>query len=198
MNANYRQLQPTDFEKLLRFYAHFTPKSAFWGLPPETHREIVEWLRELERKNCEQFVVEAGDRLAAHSWLEPHPGGVEASLGVFVHQDFRGLSIGRHLCLGLLNHGCKRMRLKRVLVRIDASNPIARKTLEKYGFYARGARNTFARELDMERASSCEKCKGERCIVFNKPIPFSTTLPPGAGVSRGGWIRPYMQRSLRT
>lgn len=197
MNANFRLIQPTDFEKLMRFYVHFVPKQSFHEMPPDTHSGIVEWLRDLDRKGCVQFVVEAGDRIAAHAWLEPAPSGDEGSFSVFVHQDFRGLGIGRNLSLGVLNHGCKQMHLKRVLIRIDNSNPIAQQTLERFGFYARDLNSTFARELEMERPSSCEKCKGERCIIFNKPIPFSIALPPGAGVSRANWVRPYVQRSLK-
>ncbi len=176
MNATARRILPTDFERLLRLYAKFEPKAVFHGLPPMEWSETGKWLKQLNL-DSEQFVSEVGDRIVGHAYLKVAPDKPEAEMGVFIHQDFRGFGLGRALVLGMLNYGCKEMHLKRVWIRVDNSHPFVREVLERIGFYARDLNEVFRMELEMERPSSCEHCRGEKCLVFNAPLPHIVSVP---------------------
>ena len=176
MNASARILKPTDFERLLRLYAKFEPKGAFMGLPPVSLHDTETWLHGL-CNDCEQFVIELGDRIVGHSFLRVAPDKPEAEMGIFIHQDFRGLGLGRTLLLGMLNYGCKQLHLSRVWVKIDNSNSFGREVLERFGFYARDFNDVLKMELEMERPSNCAKCKGDRCKVYGKPLPQTLAVP---------------------
>src|ERR1051326_3973505 len=104
MNAVVRPLQAVDFEKLIRHYGHFEPKESFCGLPPSTWRETEEWLRELNKHQHPQFIVEIGERIVGHAFLELTVDKREAELRLFILQDFRELRLGRTLLLCVLHH----------------------------------------------------------------------------------------------
>lgn len=194
MNATVRIVQPTDFERLLRLYARFEPKEVYDGQPPLALADIETWLKEFLHDDFVQFVVEIGDRIVGHSVLHLSRDRTEAELMLFVHQEFRGLGLGRALFLGTLNHGCKHLRLDRVIVKIDTANPIAQGRLERVGFRARDLNKAFQMEGKMERPSNCPKCKAERCQIFNTPLPTWVRLPQGVLATQPRWSSRLVDR----
>jgi RimJ/RimL family protein N-acetyltransferase len=177
MNAVLRKTQAADFENLMRLYAQFEPKGTFDGLPPLRSSDIERWLRRIESKNCEQFVIEIGVRIVGHSILQWNDARTESELKMFIHQDFRGLGLGRRLLMGVLNHACRQLHLSRVWVRVPSNDPAIQEDLERVGFHASDLNEIFNGEFDMERTSNCPECKGERCAIFNRFLPATVEVP---------------------
>jgi RimJ/RimL family protein N-acetyltransferase len=177
MNAVLRTSQPEDFEKLLRFYVHFEPKECYRGLPPMTTSEIERWLRQLCHAGDVQFVIDIGVRIVGHAVLHLSPSQTEADLMIFVHQDVRDRGLGKRLLLGTLHYGCKTLCLDRVKMNVHSANPIAQEELEHIGFHATDLNRIFELEYDMERPSHCAECKGERCVIYGKPLPVAIEVP---------------------
>jgi RimJ/RimL family protein N-acetyltransferase len=177
MNAVLRQAHPSDLENLLRLYAQFEPKGEFGGLPPVTLSETERWLRAVWYNGYHHFVVESGARLVGHAILHEVAGKREAELSMFVHQDFRGLGLGRRLLLGVLNHACKQLHLHRVWVRVHEANATVQEDLERAGFQTTDLNDIFKAEFEMGRALNCAECKGEQCIIFTKGLPVTVAMP---------------------
>ena len=176
MDATIRRLERTDYEKLVRMYAEFEPKGQFQGLPPRTPELVVRWLCTLAELGDEQFVVEVGGRVVGHSMLCLGEDRTEAELTIFVHQDFRGLGLGRKLLLGTLNYGCKQLELNRVWLSVQGCNAHALRLFESVGFNMFGERSPLQWELNMERPSHCARCKGKDCVVFSDTLPRTVKI----------------------
>jgi len=157
-------------------YAAFEPKGEFQGLPPRTPEMITRWLSTLTEMGDEQFVIEVGKRIVGHSMLCLGQDKTEAELAIFVHQDFRGLGLGRKLLLGTLNYGCKQRELDRVWLSVQGCNPRALHLFESVGFNMFGGRSPLQWELEMERPSHCAQCKGKSCVVFGETLPRTVTF----------------------
>jgi diamine N-acetyltransferase len=177
MELTCRRCLPTDWLRVRAMYLEFEPRGAFQGLPPESESRLDNWLDRLCRSGVENFVVDNGERIVGHITLCPDPAKSEAELAIFVHQDWRGLGVGRTLLLGALNYGCKQLELDRVWLSVQGANPVALHLFESVGFRPVGKANPFAWELEMERPSHCAQCKGERCAVFRTVLPLVLRLP---------------------
>lgn len=177
MDATLRKLKPGDFDRLVAMYATFEPKGEFQGLPPVTLPRIKSWLRQLCEAGDEQFVIDVGGRIAGHSMLCSSEKKAEAECAIFLHQDFRGLGLGKKLLLGTLNYGCKQMQLDRVWLSVQGSNPVALCLFESAGFKPVGSHEPLQWEVEMERPSHCPECKGERCILFGQSLPLTASVP---------------------
>jgi RimJ/RimL family protein N-acetyltransferase len=171
MNATLRKFERADFGKLVRMYVDFEPKGEFQGLPPRSLELIRRWLSALIEMGDEQFVIEVGERIVGHSMLCFAHDKTEAELAVFLHQDFRGLGLGRKLLLGTLNYGCKQRELDRVWLSVQGCNPRAQHLFESVGFNMFGERSPLQWELDMTRRSHCVQCKGDACAIFSETLP---------------------------
>ncbi len=175
MRVTLREMKPDDLDRLVAMYESFEPKGEFQGLPPPTTAQIREWLNRLQQPGDRHFVGESGGRLVAHCFLCGGPRPNEAELAIFVHQSVRGRGLGRKLLLGALNFGCKQLHLSRVWLTTLGSNPVAAHLFRSVGFRLRHG-DEPAWELDMERPSSCARCKGKRCAVFNTALPLTVSL----------------------
>jgi RimJ/RimL family protein N-acetyltransferase len=171
MIATLRKLQPADRPKVRAMYATFEPKGRFQGLPPTTAELINDWLRRLERARSAEFVVDVEGGVVGHSMLCPGPKSAEAEFAIFIHQDFRGLGLGKALTRGTLNHGCKILELDRVWLSVQGANPCALHLFESVGFRPVGKHDPLSWEMEMERPSHCAECLGERCQIFGEALP---------------------------
>ena len=147
-------------------YAAFEPKGEYEGLPPRTESQIRAWLTQLREQGFEQFVVAIGTRIVGHAMLCPSQRRTEAELAIFLHQDYRGLGLGKRLLLGVLNFGCKQLRLDRVWLFVTGSNPVALHLFEAVGFRPGRGGDPLMWEIEMERPSHCVKCKAAKCLLF--------------------------------
>lgn len=172
MRVTLREMQAGDLERLVAMYETFEPKGEFQGLPPQTTAQIREWLQRLSEPGDRHFIAESGSRVVGHCFLCGGPRANEAELAIFVHQAARGRGVGRTLLLGALNYGCKQLHLARVWLTTLGSNPVAAHLFSSVGFRL-SRTDEPAWELDMERPSNCEKCKGKRCAVFNVVLPVT-------------------------
>ena len=164
--------EASDLEKLVAMYGSFEPKGEFQGLPPVTLAQTRAWLSQHMTPGNVHFVVALGSRIVGHAMLCPGPEQNEAELAIFLHQDVRGRGLGRKLLLGALHHGCKEMQLARVWLSVQGSNPTALCLFESAGFKSRKPEDAWQWELDMERPSSCAKCKGKKCAVYSTMLPL--------------------------
>jgi RimJ/RimL family protein N-acetyltransferase len=176
MEARLRRFAPGDFGRLVEMYAGFEPKGEFQGLPPRSVPEIELWLRRLCEKQFEQFVIEVAGRIVGHAMLCRFPRGDEAEFAIFVHQDFRGLGLGKRLMLGALHYGCKVMELSRVWLVVQGSNPRALRLFESAGFRATEGGDPLRWELQMVRASHCAECLQQRCVLFGQGLPVTVPV----------------------
>lgn len=175
--ATLRAFEERDTAKLVAMYEQFEPKGEFQGLPPLDTPGIRKWVRQLCEMKFEQFVVEVDGRIVGHTALCTGQKRNEAELAIFVHQDFRGLGLGKKLLLGTLNYGCKKLKLDHVWLLVQGSNPVAVHLFESAGFRCRGQEDSMQWELEMARPSNCAQCKGDRCIVFNQTFPETVRIP---------------------
>lgn len=176
MDVALYKLPPEDWQRLWVMYLAFEPKGQFQGLPPVTPVHLGEWLRELQRKGADQFVLAVEDRIVGHSMLCRGPGPNEAEFAIFLHQKFRGLGLGRRLLLCTLNYACKQLGLSRIWLSVQGANPRAVRLFESVGFRPIGDTDPLAWELEMERPLHCEKCKGEECAIFQQHPPQNLKL----------------------
>lgn len=100
---------PKDRAALLAMYRSFEPKAQALGLPPMREEETARWLDRLA--SFPNFLVWSEGRLVAHGALCPE--GESGEVAVFVHQDYRGLGIGRRL-LSELTGEALRLGLRRI------------------------------------------------------------------------------------
>lgn len=190
MNATLRKMRTTDFDALVTMYETFEPKAQFQGLPPSESFSIRRWLHRLGQTGVVQFVIEVAGDIVGHAMLCPSEAGTDAELAIFVHQDYRGLGLGRKLLLGALNHGCKVMELGRVWLSTQGSNTVALRLFETVGFRSRGASWPWWWELELERPSHCAACKGELCEVYRQPLPVTVALSEHQTTSEPQLIKP--------
>ena len=177
MKAVIRKLEPADGDKLLEMYEEFEPKAEFQGLPPRDRKNTAHWLQALREAGDGEFVIEVGRKIVGHSMLCLMDNKTEAELAIFIHQDYRGCGLGKRLLLGTLNHGCKVLQLDRVVLSVQGANPRALHLFEKVGFRGCGEFDAIQWELEMVRPSHCERCKQNRCVLFNQSLPMTITLP---------------------
>jgi RimJ/RimL family protein N-acetyltransferase len=178
MNATLRKFQEKDFDGVVAMYAAFEPKGEFQGLPPHTVWEIKRWIRAFMEADDAQFVIEVDGRIVGHAVLCVSAQKIDAELAIFIHQNYRGLGLGRKFLLGVLNFGCKTLELDRVWVSVQGSNARALRLFEGVGFKPIGLHDFLQWEIEMQRPSHCQNCKGEKCEIFGKTLPISVRLPP--------------------
>jgi RimJ/RimL family protein N-acetyltransferase len=176
MKATLRKIEPGDQAGLLAMYEEFDPKGEFQGLPPRSRETTERWLAALREAGDGECVIEVNKRIVGHCLLCLDASRTEAELAIFVHQDFRGLGLGRKLLLGALHHGCKVLQLDRVVLSVQGSNPRAVHLFESVGFRPCGAVHGLQWELEMARLSNCERCKEDRCILFGQSLPMTVTV----------------------
>ena len=157
-------------------YVEFEPKGEYQGLPPRSESQIRRWLTQLREQSFDQFVAAVGERIVGHAMLCPSQRRTEAELAIFLHQDYRGLGLGRRLLLGVLNFGCKKLVLDRVWLFVTGSNPVALHLFEDVGFRPGRGGDPLAWEIEMERPSHCAECNGEKCVVFGRALPDTVTV----------------------
>ncbi len=177
MDATLRRFVAPDFDRLVKMYAEFEPKGAFQGLPPQTLAQIKGWLRALAEAGDAQFVIEVSDRIVGHSMLCLSKDKTDAEFAIFLHQNYRGLGLGKKLTLGTLNFGCKQLELDRVWLSVQGSNPVALRLFEDVGFRDVEQGDPLRWELEMERPSHCAECKEDKCIIFGKSLPQTIAVP---------------------
>jgi len=177
IKATLRTLLPTDCASAQAMYEAFEPKGEFQGLPPRDHETITVWLRALREAGDAEFVIEVRGQIVGHSMLCLANDRTDAEFAIFLHQDYRGLGLGKRLLLGTLNHGCKVLKLDRVWLSVQGSNPRALSLFEKAGFRPRRSAEALQWELEMERRSHCEHCKEGQCILYGQSLPVTITIP---------------------
>ena len=176
VEVTLHKLPAEEWRRVWVMYLSFEPKSQFQGLPPASPEQLCLWLQSLQHASTEQFALSVGERVVGHSMLCRGSRRGEAELAIFLHQKFRGCGLGRRLLLCTLNYGCKQLQLSRVWLNAQGSNPSALRLFESVGFHPRAGNDPFAMELEMERALSCDKCKGEACAIFRETLPATLDL----------------------
>ncbi|MCG3146941.1 MAG: hypothetical protein PCFJNLEI_00376 [Verrucomicrobiae bacterium] len=171
MDVFLRRMQPDDINQTWLMYLSFEPKGEFQGLPPVTPELTREWLRKLVLDNATQFVLEIGERVIGHSMLCPGATLGEAELGIFIHQGYRGRGLGKRLLLGTLHYGCKQLALSRVWLSVQTGNTAALECFKSAGFCPVEPAGPLTWELDMQRPSHCEHCRGDECPAFRETLP---------------------------
>jgi len=174
--ALLRAFEESDLEKLFEMYCQFEPKGEFQGLPPRSGPQIKKWLSQLREQGFYQFVIEVDDRIVGHAALCPSQRKTEAEVAIFLHQDYRGLGLGKRLLLGTLSFGCKKLELARVWLFVMGSNSVALRLFEEVGFRPGRGGDPLAWEIEMERPSHCARCKGEKCVVFGQAFPMTVGI----------------------
>jgi RimJ/RimL family protein N-acetyltransferase len=144
-----RELRPHDHKNLLRMYAHFNPKYAAFGLPPNERTLRRRWIGNLEHGRL-NVIAMSGRRIVGHASIIDVPGEDFCEFIFFVHQDFRGRGIGtvlageicrRALCLGK----------KRIWLMIESANDDAVAAVYRIGFRISGVHGgEYEMELDLE------------------------------------------------
>jgi L-amino acid N-acyltransferase YncA len=119
--------KPADREALIAMYQSFEPKGAALGLPPR--HNIERWLDRLSA--YPNFLMFAEGNVVGHAVLCPVSDSAEAA--VFVHQDYRGLGLGRKL-LGALLDEARQRGLHRVWGVLDPCNVAMRRLARSLGF----------------------------------------------------------------
>ena len=109
LEIEVRRAQPEDRAALEAMYAEFEPKAEALGLPPLRAEDTVRWLDGLA--TFPNFAAWEGERVVGHGAV--CADGESAEVAVFVHQDYRGRGIGRHLLNELIAEA-QRLGLKRV------------------------------------------------------------------------------------
>ena len=175
-----RVFRPDDHEPVIRFFTEFEPKAAFQGLPPRSERLIRRWLDGLAKNASISFVAETGGRVIGHSMLCPASEKSDVELAIFLHQDFRGLGLGKKLLLGTLNYACKRLQVRRVWLSVQGSNLRALNLFKKVGFKSVDGDELSRWEIELERPLSCEPCLGDRCSVFGESVPLEVVISPAS------------------
>lgn len=171
IEATFREYTPSDHDGLVAMYGGFEPKGAFQGLPPHSERLVRQWLDRLRECGSMFFVACANGRIVGHAMLCPSPKN-SAELAIFIHQDFRGLGIGKKLLLGVLNHACKHLQLSKVWLSVQGANFPAMNLFQHAGFEPAGTGDPLRWEITMHRPLSCEPCLGDRCAIFGESLPF--------------------------
>jgi RimJ/RimL family protein N-acetyltransferase len=177
MDVFLRRMQPEDLNQTWLMYLSFEPKGHFQGLPPVTPEQTREWLQTLVRKGATQFVLEVGERVIGHSVLCPGPQAGEAELAIFLHQDYRGRGLGKRLLLATLHYGCKQLELSRVWLSVQTGNTAALECFKSVGFVPVAPVSPLTWELDLQRPSHCEHCRGDQCPAFRETLPRILVVP---------------------
>jgi RimJ/RimL family protein N-acetyltransferase len=175
--ATLRKMKPADHEGVVAMYGAFEPKGEFQGLPPRNRELTMRWLQRLRESGSIEFVIEVNRRIVGHSMLCLEEDKIRAELAIFLHQDYRGRGLGKRLLLGTLNYGCQILKLSRVWLSVQGSNPYALYLFEKVGFRSHGETEPSQWELEMERPSHCEHCREQQCILFGQSLPVTINLP---------------------
>ncbi len=132
--SNYviRNLQPSDYLSLLTMYRDFQPKNYTMGLPPTADTLRVQWLRNLLHEKL-NLVALCGNRIIGHASLIEIPKTDLCEYIVFVHQDYRGLGIGRKLT----EETCRQASMlgkKKIWLMVESSNQAAVRIYLHMGF----------------------------------------------------------------
>lgn len=170
--ATLREYKAEDHEKLVALYAAFEPKGAYQGLPPHSEALVRKWLDRLQESGSIFFVVEVEGCIAGHSMLCPADHNT-AELAIFLHQDYRGLGLGKRLLLGTLNYACKRLQLAKVWLSVQGANIPALTLFKKTGFRPIGREDFWRWEVELQRPLSCEPCLEDHCAIFGTSLPFT-------------------------
>ncbi len=110
-----RRLSPPDRDALVAMYESFEPKGASLGLPPR--KELQKWLDRLA--GYPNFIAFLEDRAVGHAVLCPE--GATGEVAVFVHQDYRGLGLGKRLLSEAISEA-RRLGLWRVWGTTETDN----------------------------------------------------------------------------
>jgi L-amino acid N-acyltransferase YncA len=136
-----RRATPQDIDALVAVYASFEPRGGPLGLPPRG--DSRPWLESLA--NDTSFVAAAGDRVVGHAVLCVN--GDSAELAVFVHQDFRGIHLGKRLLVELLAEA-RQKGLRRVWGMTEPDNLPMLRLAVSLGFVRGSDPAAFTLDLD--------------------------------------------------
>jgi L-amino acid N-acyltransferase YncA len=152
-----RRATPQDMEALAAMYATFEPRGGPLGLPPRGDARA--WLKSLA--NDTNFLATAGDRVIGHAVL--CVTGDSAELAVFVHQEFRGIHLGKRLLVELLAEA-RQKGLRRVWGMTEPDNLPMLRLAVSLGFVRGSDPALFTLDLngrprDPDTAMNSEVCR---------------------------------------
>ncbi len=144
-----RNLKDTDFRALLEMYQHFQPKNYIMGLPPPIEPLQVEWLKNLLHEKL-NIIATDGVKVVGHAAIIDVPGADFCELIIFVHQDYRGIGLGKKLTEAI----CQRALIlgkKKIWLMVESKNTIAIKIYYNIGFrVTKMYGDVYEMELDMD------------------------------------------------
>lgn len=147
-----RNLKDTDYRALLEMYRHFQPKNYIMGLPPPVEPLQVDWLKNLLHEKLNVVAIEGG-KIVGHAAIIDVPGADFCELIVFVHQDYRGLGLGKKLTEEI----CQRALIlgkKKIWLMVESKNTVAIKIYYGIGFrVTKMYGDVYEMELDMATAT---------------------------------------------
>lgn len=127
-----------DKEKLAEMFASMSSQALRWGMPPYTTEVIDRWMSNL--LNLIPLVAADNDRIVGwatiYKYSHSRRKGV-CDLGMYLHQDFQNLGLGKAMLSRLLELAEKE-KLHRISLHVIADNHIAVHLYEKFGFRTEG------------------------------------------------------------
>ncbi len=143
-----RNLKDTDYRALLKMYRSFQPKNYIMGLPPPVEPLQVNWLKNLLHEKL-NVVATNGSEIVGHAAIIDVPGADFCELIVFVHQDYRGLGLGKKLTAEI----CQRALMlgkNKIWLMVESKNTIAIRIYYSIGFrVTKMYGDVYEMELDM-------------------------------------------------
>ena len=144
-----RNLADSDYAHLLAMYRNFQPKNYIMGLPPPVEPLRIKWLKKLLHEKF-NLIAEEDGKIIGHASVIDVPGGDFCELIVFVHQDYRGMGIGRRLTEEICQRALYLGR-KKIWLMVESNNTHAIRIYYKIGFrVTRMYGDVYEMELDIK------------------------------------------------
>jgi ribosomal protein S18 acetylase RimI-like enzyme len=140
---NFRSLQSTDREQLIKFYRSMSENALRWTSPPNDE-EINQKIRFPD--HYVSLVTEHNNKVIGYGEIQKDSQKLDGELNIHIHQDYQGVGLGTTMMIMLLKDATDQM-LHKINLKVAPENRRAVRLFMKFGFQERKTtKKTYSKE----------------------------------------------------